>query len=253
MYYYIFDIKRCKKRAFIESIKSTILELGISGEYNYISPAQSAEELVEIGLRRGYSTIVAVGSDDLVNSVANRMVGRKEVLGVIPLEISPALGLLLGVDNWREGCESLRFRRIKEMFIGRMANGAHFLTSARLDAPHPVELTIEFKNYIVQVLAKNFMVANLYPGIKKIGADYLDVVIESEPEISHTLLDRIKSVFAAKTFSDSRAMSLIHARSMRLFTKRPIAIIAGDKTIARTPQLIESSDGQIRLIVSRKR
>jgi hypothetical protein len=252
MYYYIFDIKRCKKRATIEAIKSALLELGISGEYNYISNASPAEQLVDLGLNRGYSTVVGVGSDDLINSVANRMVGRKEAMGVIPLEISKPMSVLLGLDSWREACEALRFRRIKEMYVGRTANGEHFLTEVHIDTSRPVDLTIEFKNYIVQVLAKNFMVSNYYPGIKKFGQDYLNIVIESQPPASSSLMDQFKSIFSTKVTSDAKAISMIHARSMRVFTKKPVPIIAGDKMIAKTPQLIESSDEMLRLIVSRK-
>jgi diacylglycerol kinase family enzyme len=252
MYYYIFDIKKCKKRAFIEAIKSTLSELGISGEYNYILPSQSAEELASVGLKRGYSTIIAVGGDDLINSVANCMIGKKEAMGVIPLDISNSMASLLGVSGWREACESLRFRRIKEMFTGRAANGEHFLTEAYIDLSHPTEITVEFKNYIIQVQAKNFMISNFHPGIKKIGNDYLDVIIESEPKVSHSLVNQIKSLFAQKVIVDSRRMSIIHARSMRIFTKKPITLLAGGKVIGKTPQLVESTESMLRLIVSRK-
>lgn len=252
MYYYIFDIKKCKKRATIEAIKNALLELGISGEYNYVSGAQPAEQLTELGLNRGYSTIVCVGSDDLINSVANRMIGRKEAMGVIPLEISKPMSVLLGLESWKEACEALRFRRIKEMYVGRTANKEHFLTEARIDTVRPVSLTIEFKNYIVQVLAKNFMVSNYYPGIKKVGQDYLDVIIESQPLAPSSFMNRLKLIFSAKITSETAAVSVIHARSMRIFTKKPMPIIAGDKIIAKTPQLIESSDEMLRLIVSRK-
>lgn len=252
MYYYIFDIKKCKKRAFIEAIKSTLSELGISGEYNYILPSQSAEELASVGLRRGYSTIIAVGGDDLINSISNCMIGKKEAMGVIPLDISNSMANLLGVSGWREACESLRFRRIKELFIGEAANGEHFLTEIYLNLPHPTEVTVEFKNYIIQVFAKNFMVSNFHPGVKKKGNDYLDVIIESEPKASHALIDQIKSLFIQKVTVDNRRMSIIHARSMRIFTKKPTALLAGGKIIGKTPQLVESTELMLRLIVSRK-
>lgn len=252
MYYYIFDIKKCKKRSFIEAIKSTLSELGISGEYNYILPSQSAEELAETGLRRGYSTIIAVGSDDLINSVANCMIGKKEAMGVIPLDISNSMANLLGTNGWREACESLRFRRIKEMFTGRAANGEHFLAEIYLNLPHSTEITVEFKNYVIQVLTKNFMISNFHPGIKKISGDYLDVIIESEPKASQGLVNQIKSLFVQKITVDSQRMSIIHAKSMRIFAKKPIALLAGGKVIGKTPQLVESTESMLRLIVSRK-
>ena len=126
------------------------------------------------------------------------------------------------------------------------------MTEAHIDIGKPVNLTIEFKNYIIQVLAKNFMVSNYYPGVKKIGQDYLDVVIESQPPTSSSLIDQIKSMFSTKVVSEAKAISTIRARSMRIFSKKPVPIVSGDKIIAKTPQLIESSDEMLRIIVSRK-
>lgn len=252
MYYYIFDIKRCKKRVFIEAVKNTLSELGITGEYNYILPTQSAEQLAEMGLKRGYSTIIAVGSDDIINAVANTMIGKKEAMGVIPLETSVSMSSLIGVSDWKDACESLRFRRIKEMHAGRAANGEHFLTELSLDLPRSTELTVEFKNYIIQVLAKKFTVSNYHPNIKKVDSDYLDITFESEPKNSSSLINYLKLFFIAKNSMESKTTSLIHARSMRIFSKRPISLVAGGKVIGKTPQLVESSDATLRLIVSRK-
>ena len=133
MYYYIFDVKKCRKRSQVEEIKNYLYGLGISGEFTYPSGAQSVEELVDLGLSKKYNTIVAIGGDEVANRVAGKLCGRSEAMGIIPLEASLSLTKLIGTDNWRQACDNLRFRKISELRIGKTASGSAFLTSIDLD------------------------------------------------------------------------------------------------------------------------
>ena len=249
MYYYIFDIKRCRKKTQVDAIKSYLTNLGISGEYAYITPNQSAESLAESGINKGYNTIVAVGSDDLANAVANVLIGRKEVLGILPLSASEELKELIGSQDWQPAAEALRFRRIKEMHAGRIANGRHFLTSIYLDTLSPLEVTIEFKDYLLQVYTKNLLISNYHPDIKKRFNDHLDVVTESETKKRSGLLAKF-GIGASKDAVENN-ISFIRAKSLRLFTKKPTPLVSGDKIIAKTPQYIEVSDERVRTIVAK--
>lgn len=249
MYYYIFDIKKFGKRAQIDTLKEYLAELGITGEFTYINSAQSAEDLAVQGLKKGYSTIIGVGSDDLVNSISNVLIGQKEAMGVIPVQASPELENLLGVKNWKEAAETLRFRKIKEMFLGQSATGIHFLTNITLDIRNYFDVTLEFKDYIVQARAKSLKISNYQPDIKKIGPEYLDVILESDGQQKGTILKQLAGIF--KSNETKGNFSIIRARSLRLFTKKPLPILLYGKVIAKTPQLIETSDEKLRLIVSR--
>lgn len=251
MYYYIFDIKKCKKKSQVEAIKDYLVGLGISGEFTFISAVQNAEELTELGLKRGYSTIVAVGADDLINSVANKMIGRPEAMGVIPLQASNPMLSLLGSTDWKEAAETLRFRRIREMNIGKTASGEHFLTHLKLGLKNPMEITLEFKDFIVQAWVKNLIIANHHPEIEKLGPEFLDVVIESTKKDEGSIFKLLKSIVSPKIRTNGKNMSLIRARSLRLFSKKPIPLMAENKIIAKTPQLVETSDEILRIIVSK--
>ncbi len=249
MYYYIFDIKKCRKRSQVEQIKDYLGELGISGEFIYPTAAQTAEELAELGLKKKYSTIVAVGGDDIINAVANVMTGREEAMGVIPLSASDALSNLIGVKNWREACDSLRFRKINQVNVGKTGNNKHFLTFVTLNINIPVEVTIEFKDFYLQSYVKNLIVSNHHPEIKKLNDDHLDVALQGTPKLS--VFDKVKSLVLTGE-SNGKDMSLIRARSLRLFTKTPTPILLHGKTICKTPQLLETSDELLKIIVARK-
>ena len=251
MYYYIFDVKRCRKKSQIDLIKNQLTSLGISGEYTFISANQSPESLAENAISKGYTTIVAVGSDDLVNSIANVLVGRKEVLGVLPLSASDELTTLIGCREWQEATEVLRFRRIREINLGKVANGKHFLTNIYLHITSPTDITIEFKNFILQSTVKNLMISNYHPDIEKKFNDHLDIVIESVKNKPDGLFSRLSSMIKPSKEAASNNISFIRARSLRIFTKTPTSLINGDKAIAKTPQLIETTDEKIRLIVAK--
>jgi len=251
MYYYIFDIKKCKKRSQVENIKEYLASLGISGEFTYPSAAQNVEELVHLGLSKQYTTIVAIGSDEIANAVASVLVGKKEAMGFIPLEISPELATLIGADNWKSACDVLRFRKIREVRLGKTANGNHFLTFAKLDLKFPAEITMEFKDYIVQAKVKDLTISNFHPDIKKIGEDFLDIVMTSV-EPNDSIISKFGAFFGSQNKTSDNALSLLRARSLRLFTKSQMPISSGGHTIAKTPQLIESSDEYLRLITAKK-
>ncbi|MEK9156387.1 MAG: diacylglycerol kinase family protein [Patescibacteria group bacterium] len=252
MYYYIFDIKKCRKRSQVEDIKSYLGGLGISGEFTYPTAAQSPEELVDLGLSKKYTTIVAIGGDEIVNAAAAKLVGRKEALGVIPLETSSELSYLIGSQSWREAADALRYRKISEFRLGQTASGQAFLTHISLDVFAPMDITIEFRDFLIQTKAKSLVIANFYPDLHKIGDDFLDIMIESAAPEGGNLIKKISRLFGAKNELEEKSFSLIRARSLRIFTKTPIALLADGKKIAKTPQLIESTDEKIRLITAKK-
>lgn len=252
MYYYIFDIKKCKKKSQVESIKTYLGSLGISGEFTYPTAAYTVEELVDLALQKEFSTIVGIGDDEIANAIAGKLVGRKEAMGFIPLEITPAMAHLFNVESWKEACEALRFRKISEIRLGRTANGKHFLTYVYLGIKAPVEITLELKGYIVQAKVKNFAVANYHPGIKKSGEDFLDIMFTSVASEGGGIGNRLASLFSSKKPENELEFSLLRGRSLRLFTKTPLPIIAGNTMIAKTPQFIECSDETLRVITARK-
>lgn len=251
MYYYIFDTRKCRKRALVDDIKAHLSVLGITGEYAFSSNAYSIEELVRLGLSKGYNTIVGIGDIETINRIAGVVCGRQEAVGIIPTEITPDISELIAARTWKEACDNLRYRKITEMHIGKTANGNAFLTSVFLALKGPTELTIEFRDYLVKAKAKNFLVSNYHPQIKKIAPDFLDVVFQSIDPKTATLAGRLSGLLGLSQKEDTQ-YSLFRARSLRLFTNSKIPLVSNDQIIAKTPQLIESSDEKIRLIIGRK-
>lgn len=251
MYYYIFDIKKCKKRSQVQEIKDYLGGLGISGEFTFPTAAQNADELVSLGLSKQYSTIVAVGSEEIANVVAGRLLGRKEAFGVIPLEASSEICQLIGTSNWREACENLRYRKISEVRLGQTATGYSFLTKISLQINTAANITLEFRDFIVQTKATNLVISIFDPGIKKIGDDYLDISVSSANPNEFQIINKLASFFGTKQPQEKILNSIFRGRSLRIFTKTPTPLLCESTVVAKTPQLIESTDEKIRLITSK--
>jgi diacylglycerol kinase family enzyme len=249
MYYYIFDLKKCKKRSLVADIKSYLSVLGISGEFTYPSAAYNTKELVELGLSKKYNTIVGIGGDEIADEISGVLCGRSEAMGIIPIEASEDLSLLLGTKNWKEACDNLRFRRILEMKIGKTANGGSFLTTLNLDLKTPTDVTVEFRDFIAQAKVKELMISNFHADQKKIDEEHLDIILQSvRPEDSS--IWKI-TLFGSKK-EQKKDLSLFRARSLRLFTSSQISLVSNGHPIAKTPQLIEASDDYLRLIVGKR-
>lgn len=252
MYYYIFDIKKCKKRSLVADIKNHLAALGISGEYTYPSTAYTTEELIDLGISKKYNTIVGIGDDMIANVIAGKLCGQPEAMGFIPAEASADLCHLIGTSDWREACSNLRFRKIEEMKVGRLANGSVFLTSVRLDLKNSTEITMELKDYMIQGKVTNFQAANYHPMIKKIGDDWLDIIFQTIDPKESGLLHRLSSMLGFNKESQND-ISLIRARSLRLFTSAQIPMSSNGNIIGKTPQFIECSDENLRLIVGKRK
>jgi hypothetical protein len=250
MYYYIFDLKKCKKPSVATEIKDYLNLLGIAGEFTYPTTAHSVDELVDLGLSKKYNTIVAIGDDEIANRVAAKLCGRQEAMGIIPLEASEELQTFIGAKNWKEAAENVRFRKIAEIKIGKTANGNAFLTDLKLGLKGPTEVTIEFRDFLVKAKVAELIISNYNPNIEKISPDYLDVVLQSvSPE--QNIFSKVSSFFGMKK-ELNKSLSLFRGRSLRLFTSSQIPLISGNAAIAKTPQLVESSDENLRLIIGKK-
>lgn len=247
MYYYIFDVKKCKKRAQIEEIKNHLSVLGISGEYVYPTSAQTVEELVDLGISKKYNTIVGIGDDEVANRIAHQLCGRTEVMGFVPIEASADLLSLIGAKNWKEACDNLRYRKLTEMYIGRTATNTGFLTNISLELSSPIDITLEFKDFVLQTKAKSLNISNFSEQLCKKDPDFLDITIES--------INNDQGGFFSKLFGskDKRiGSSHFQARSLRVFTKYQIPFLLDNYIVAKTPQLIETSDEKLRIITSKE-
>lgn len=251
MYYYIFDVRQCKNKSQAERIKDFLAEIGISGEYVYPSQARTAKELVKDALERHFSTIVAIGADTLINQVASQLVGESAAFGFIPLNASASVNTIVNGYDWRQAANNLRYRKIHEVMLGRFENGEHFLTETSLSIGSPVNLTLEFDEYIAQSRTKSLTIYNLLSDKHILNQHILKISFISEAQESGSLLNRFFHYFENKPINSQIKQSQIYTHRVRVFSHKNLSFLINNQPIAETPQLISQSSKPLRLIIAR--
>ena len=116
----------------MKKITANLENQRILGEVAKANPVQRPEELCQIGLNRGYTTIVVIGADTTINNLAPLIANKKATLGVIPLDKNSSFWNLLGCTNWEEACEILPKRKLDIFDLGHIKPDHYFLTYIKI-------------------------------------------------------------------------------------------------------------------------
>jgi len=251
MYYYIFDVRKCKNRRQIETIKDHLTDLGISGEFAVPDKIRPARDLAEQGVFKGYSTIVAIGSDDLIDEVASVMLSKQQVFGIVPLEASDNIHKTIGANTWEEAAQNLRFRKVTDIRVGIINERHVFFSYCELVLDRPATLTVEFENFVLQAKAKELYIANQFPNFAKKYPDRLDVIMKSVDPASTTIWGRIKKAMGSGGIVKDVDLSLVRSDGLRIFSPRQLQIKVDGRVSAKTPATFGISQKTIRLITKK--
>lgn len=137
MYYYIMEPPKGKVVSRQEKIKDILGDLGIAGETVSSSAARTIEELTHLGIVKGYSTVVAVGSESLVNKIitvlATEKTAKDVILGVIPNDFKSLLAKIINVNDLHSACSALKFRKLESIDLCAIEPNKFFITEAVLE------------------------------------------------------------------------------------------------------------------------
>jgi len=251
MYYYIFDVRKCKNRRQIETIKDRLTDLGISGEFVVPDRIRPARDLAEQGVFKGYTTIVAIGADDLINDVASVMLSKQQVFGVIPLNASENIHRIIGASSWEEAAINLRYRKVTDTRVGIINQQNVFFSYCELDLDRPASVTVEFENFVFQAKANELFVANQFPNFAKKYPNQLDVIMKSVDPKSTTFWGRFRKMIVGNSIKKDIDLTLIRSDGLRIFSPRQIQIRVDGRVAAKTPATFGISQKTIRLITKK--
>lgn len=242
MYYYITEPPRSQsEHQALEKTRELLTNLGISGEFVTTSPARSIEELAELGVAKRYSTIVAIGSDRLINEVATLLAGTPYIFGALPLQNPAALQLVTGITTLQEAAEALKYRRVRDTSIARIEPNKYFLTEVHMQmkSPVPVQLTIETAR--VEMEATSVRIS---------GSG--TIVTNNEYAVGTSVQQWFGRLLGQK-FSSELYTSRFQAKRLVVETDQNYPVYLGREVIARTPLAVEIIPNVLKLITKRDR
>lgn len=231
MYYYLMEQPKTKYMIRTqEIIRDTLRDFGITGETVTVSPARTTEELVEMGLSKKYSTIVAVGSDKHINKIATYLQYSKCALGIIPISASMLIHQLIGTSDIKEACEILKYRKLKDVSLGLIEPNKYFITQIELQSFKPIETKItimctQTEGYYTTTPITELVVSrNLF-------------VLLTDKTKGKGLFHSTLSWLSGKKKPDNEP-SVLRGRRVKIETAEPHPITMDGEIVAKTPIVV---------------
>lgn len=246
MYYYILEPSKGKFiRNAQEKIKDILGDLGIAGETVTPSPARTIEELAHLGVVKGYSTIVAVGSEALVNKVitvlATEDTARETVLGVIPNDFTSFLAKRIGISDLPSACNALKYRKLETVNLCLIEPNKYFFTEAAIESRRNQEIFFSIDKLKGRALTKR---VTIKPGLE---ISFYDE--SSEGKISSKFWrwlfgKKEKDIFTSRFF----------VKRIRFESEREnLPIKVSGEIVAKTPATFQNRSRILKIIVARDR
>lgn len=237
MYYYILESPSNRAiRQTYQKLRDLLTNLSIVGEIVSASPARTPAELAEMGLAKGYSTIVAVGGDAHINEVATAVVGQA-VLGIIPIEAGPQVAEIIGTSDIRDAAESLRRRKISLQSTVLIEPDTLVFLDAEIRTPKLAKASLVIDNRVRAHAYFNSLVINRS----------LEIKLRS---IHLTEARKILGIFNTGG-KEVVSESLFHAKSLRLITDPILRLSVAGQAIAETPTQLRLIPESLKVIAKR--
>ena len=237
MYYYVLESPSSRAiRQTYQKLRDILTNLGIAGEMVTASPARTPTELTQMGISKGYSTIVAVGGDDHIDEVAIATLGQA-VLGVVPINASGLVTEIVGVRDLRDAAESLKRRRLTTHSVVFVEPDNAFFHDATIVAPKLAKVSLVLDNKVR--VHTYFNTLNITRSLElRLGSEHV------------TETKKILGLFTSggkKVTSES----LFHARQVRIVTEPPLPLMVGGTKVAQTPTELRLVPESLKVITKR--
>ncbi len=265
-YYYIYDsfLNNKKYQTVLAKIETRLADLGINGHIGRLSLLKNIEELIEDELKRGVTTVVAVGNDKTVNQVVNVIAPKAGItLGIIPIGERNKIAELLGIPPGELACDVISARKTEKLDVGKIhpvRNGIsnrvdkqfYFLSGAVIPSKG-VKLKFDEGFAIVPVDQEGYIsIYNFYcpmSGKRKSFCnnpqnELLEISVENQPDDG----------FFKKLKNKKEEMpSIFPAKKVTVIGKKTAPIIVDCEIVAKTPAVFRIAPQKLKVIVGKAR
>lgn len=230
-----------------EKVKDILGDLGIAGETVSPSPARTVEELANLGIIKGYSTIVAAGSEKMANKIVTAIISQKSnretVLGIIPDNFDSMLAKRVGVKDIREACNALKFRKLETVDACQVEPHKYFLTEGVIENGRSTDVYLTL-DQIKAGLPMNKII--IKPGLEIQIQDLSSRNFQGSKKFFRWLFGR-KNEEEKDIYS-----SLFHSKKARIESPdRTITLKVDDEILAKSPIVCHNRPKALKIVVAR--
>lgn len=114
-------------------IVNYLTHLGVEGEIIEIKSKELVEKGVAEAIEKGADTVIAIGGDGLVNRVIQSLAKTDIGMGIIPIGNTNFFANMLGISDWKKGCESLINKKLVDVNLGIISGDKYFTSSIEVE------------------------------------------------------------------------------------------------------------------------
>src|SRR5215212_6455827 len=106
----------------LEQVTRYLLEYGVDVDIALAHPSRKSIPIVRKAVKKGYSTVIAMGGDGTIASVVRGMAGSKVHLGIIPAGTENDIAKSLGIpEDLKEACALIASGHTRDLDLGRVS------------------------------------------------------------------------------------------------------------------------------------
>lgn len=253
MYFYFYDESTKEKRHLNELrlIETSLIDLGISGRIEKISPFSGIRDQINNAIKQGVTTMVIVGNDHTFVEAVDIVAKYKDVaLAFIALDKQSVYADVLGMPIGAAACNVIAKRLYQTVDLGR-ANSVYFLGSLRVPTGPSLQIRCDDQYTITRTDETDMITIQNIGDVLRNGSDnlfpahdaQLRLVIESKQK---------KGFFKRET--KQLTTTVLPVRHISIHAPNDTLTLEADHTIAiTTPCKVTVDAAKLRLIVGRNR
>ncbi|OGG87571.1 hypothetical protein A3B87_02425 [Candidatus Kuenenbacteria bacterium RIFCSPHIGHO2_02_FULL_39_13] len=252
MYYYIYDIFTASKKYQNQLLKieGLLTEFGIAGKNFKLNVLKNLDDIIDQALANEVTNIIAIGNDQTMSKIANLIVGKNIVMGIIPVGEPNILASAFGIKSAEEAVAIVSARNVLKLDVGKI-NGEYFILSIESNDGNAV---FDFKDYNIKALPSNkaMGVYNININKDEFQSDPGDGIMEAV--FKPKKLSWFARLFRKNSLKESSGVSIFPVKKMTIqHKKKPINISIDRQRVLKTPLEIEVLPKKLTMIVGKRR
>lgn len=237
MYYYVLESPSSRAvRQSYQRLRDLLTNFGIAGEMVTASPARTPTELAQMGISKGYSTIVAVGSDAHINEVSTSILGRA-VLGIVPINASELVTDLTGYNDLKGAAEALKQRKLSIQPTVFIEPETLLFLDGTIESQQLAKITVVCDNR-----------ARIHAYFNR-----LTINRQLEIDLESTHVTEARKVFGFFQVGGQSVLSKshFHGKNVRIVTDPILPLTVAGSVVAQTPLQLKLVPESLKLITKR--
>jgi len=263
------EANRGKAKKLKKKIICYLESLGIMGEFVELKKIGEATEITKEAIKDGMGTVVAVGGDGIVNEIIQEIAETDAQLGIIPIGETNLLASILGIDNWKIGCETLAKGMTTEIDLG-IVSDRYFTSSVEVENELEQEKilgVIPFrkakKYYPVSIaISSDSTKLKMQTNISSIMVSTIPIPLPADLDVFDALTDnKIHILIKSKPLANPRKkkqrksgdeLSQLEGNVISIKSKSSILVKADGEACGETPIDIGIAPKGLKVIVPKK-